>query len=203
MADYFDKYTQVKLNPVIIATVVTGGSTTTFTASSTASLSTTDNTYVGDTVEFTSGAVIGLTSRISSYTASTNTFIIDSVGISIANGVTFKLYNTALIQDGLHNQPFSDLSIVIQPTDITYYTYYILYGDTVRETFTISGTNGMVTYTDRTQIFPANQINSNWARQQRGEYMIGYPVYAKIIHKGTTTVLYKVSIVSTTQSSIV
>lgn len=206
MGNYNSKSVKRVMEKAIYGGVATGDISspyTTFTASPSAGsvFSTTDLYYVGDTVVFTAGA--SGTRTITGYTAATNTFEIEDLGATIPNGASFIIYDTIKEQDDFHSTPFSNLSILIQPMDTTTYSYEILYGDEAQQTGTVNSAKEMVTYTDNVQTFPANQKNSNWAFQERGNIIVEYPIYAKIVHKADKKVVYNIAINSQTLSTII
>lgn len=209
MGNYNTKSVKRVLEKTTYGIVVTGdGSSpyTTFTATATAGsiFSVTDNYYVVDTVYFTSGVgVNGLSAEIASYTAGTGEFTIEDIGVAIPNGATFSIYDTVKEQDDFHSTPFSNLSMLIQPMDTTTYEYDIIYGDESQQSGTVTNSKEMVTYTDNTQTFPANNKNSNWAFQERGNIIIEYPIYAKIVHKADKKVVYNIAINSQTLSTVI
>lgn len=212
MGNYNSKSVKRVLQKTTYATVVTGDVSapyTTFTAVATAGsvFNTADNYYVGDTVFFTStpgaSGLVGKSSTISSYDAVTGEVTIEDVGVDIANGATLSIYDTINEQDDFHSAPFSNLSVLIQPMDTTTYTYDIIYGDESQQSGVVNNTKEMVTYTDNSQTFPVNQKNSNWAFQERGNIIVEYPIYVKIVHKADKKVVYNIAINSQTLSTII
>ena len=212
MSNYNSKSVKRVLQKTTYAVVVTGDVSsphTTFTAVATAGsiFNSVDNYYVGDTAYFTStsgaSGLVGKSSTITSYNATTGEFTIEDVGVDIANAATFSIYDTVKELDNFHSSPFSNLSILIQPMDITTYSYSILYGDEAQQSGAVTSAKEMVTYTDNIQTFPASQKNSNWAFQDHGGIIVEYPIYVKIVHKADKKVVYNIAVNSQTLSSII
>ena len=209
MGNYYSKSVKRVLQKTTYGVVTTGDAVspyTTFTASATAAsvLNTNDNYYVGDTVYFTSGSgVTGISAEIASYVAGTGEFTFADIGVAIPVGATFSIYDTEIVQDDVHATPFSNLSVLVQPMDTTTYYYDILYGEESQQSGTVNNAKEMVTYTDNSQTFPVNNKNSNWAFQERGNVVVEYPIYVKIVHKSDRKIVYNIAINSQTLSTIV
>ena len=209
MGNYYTKSVKRVLQKTTYGAVITGDSSapyTTFTAAATGSsvFDLADNYYVGDTVYFTSGTgVVGLSGSVVGYTASTGELTISDIGTAIPDGAAFSIYDTINEQDDFHSSPFSNISILVQPMDTTTYDYDIIYGDESQQSGVVSNAKEMVTYTDNSQTFPANQKNSNWAFQACGNIIVEYPIFVKIVHKADKKVVYNIAINSQTLSLIV
>lgn len=209
MSNYYSKSIKRILQKTTYGVTTVGDASSpydTFTASAVAGsiFNTTNNYYVGDTVYFTSGVGIsGLSSEITSYNPLTGYFTIKDIGTAIPIGAAFSIYDTEIVQDDAHATPFSNLSILVQPMDTTTYNYDILYGEESQQSGTVVNAKEMVTYTDNSQTFPVNQKNSNWAFQERGNIIVEYPIYVKIIHKADNKIVYNIAINSQTLSTII
>lgn len=206
MSNYFTLGQKLKLEKILYGTVDVGDSSSpynTFTATTSGTFSTTDDHYNNYTLKFTSGALADTEVEVSDYTASTSEFVVEDLGGALVNGVTFELYHTVTIEDKKHSQPFTNLSIIIQPTSTSTYDYEILYDGEAQQSGTITDLQDIITYSDASQVFPANEQNSNWARQAAGYPVIGYPIIVKLTHRYDTATLFKVSIISETSSSVV
>lgn len=209
MGNYYSKSVKRVLQKTTYGIVTVGDAVspyTTFTAAATAAsvFNSNDNYYVGDTVYFTSGSgVTGLSAEVNSYDAGTGEFTIADIGVPIPNGATFSVYDTEIVQDDVHATPFSNLSVLVQPMDTTTYDYDILYGEESQQSGTVNNAKEMVTYTDNSQTFPVNNKNSNWAFQERGNVVVEYPIYVKIVHKSNSKTVYNIAINSQTMSIVI
>lgn len=208
MSNYFTLGREIKMEKIFYATVDTGDNSspyTTFTATPTGALvmNTNDDHYNGYTLKFTSGALDGTEVSVVDYTASTSEFVVENTGAEIATGVTFDLYHTIIVEDKKHSQPFTNLSILIHPTSIATYDYQVLYDSESQQSGEIVSLIDMITYSDSSHVFPANETNANWARQAAGYPVIGYPISIKLTHKFNSATLFKISIISETASSVI